>query len=228
MGLFKDSKEKDSEREEAIKKEFLADMSYKIRNPLNSICGMTEILKRNINENANKEQLLMYMDILNDAARELQQVVEESFYEFEKSPIIIQLPENVQEDDYICLYNLRVMVVEDNSVSQMVVKELLESRGSIVTFCENGKVAVDMFADSIPGTFDVIFMDIKMPIMDGYEATDKIRHLNHPQAKSIPIIAMTGEAFAEDIEMAIKSGMNAHVAKPISIEKIVSAIVGTK
>ena len=80
-----------------------------------------------------------------------------------------------------------------------------------------------MFAAN-PGKYSIIFMDIKMPEMDGYEATELIRNSNHQQAKSIPIIAMTAETFAEDIKNALRSGMNAHVAKPVNIDKLVAAI----
>lgn len=126
------------------------------------------------------------------------------------------------------LEKLRVMVVEDSSVSRLIAKEMLESRGSIVTTCNSGEEAVKLFAGSITGTFDVIFMDINMPGMDGYEATDAIRQCDHPQAKSIPIIAMTAEALAKDVQMALKAGMNAHISKPISIDKIVCAINAAK
>jgi len=225
VGLFKETKGKSTEASgEAIKKEFLADMSYKIRNPLNTICGMSEILTKNLKEGTDISQLLSYMEILNDAARELQQVVDDSFYELEKSPVRPSVQEDLDDKDYSVLYNLRVLVVEDSSVSQMIIKELLEAYGSIITFVNDGKEAVDSFSQSIPGTYDAIFMDIKMPVMDGYEATDRIRHANHPQAKDIPIIALTAEAFSDDIQMALKVGMNDHVAKPISLDKIVSAV----
>lgn len=222
MSIFKNSKDKVEENIND-KKQFVSDMSYKIRNPLNAIYGISEIVTRNIREDANKEQILMYMEILNDAANELQKVVDECFAEFE-NPIVKKEELPVTEDDYSILKNLRVMVVEDSSVSQMVVKELLEGYGARITLCDDGQEAVNLFDNSIAGSFDVILMDIKMPIMDGYEATDKIRKSKHPQASTIPIIAMTAEAFAEDIQLALKSGMNTHVAKPVSLEKLVSAI----
>ena len=90
--------------------------------------------------------------------------------------------------------------------------------------CDSGKEAVDMFKESITGKFDVILMDINMPGMDGYEATDAIRASEHPQAKTIPIIAMTAEALPDDIQTALKAGMNGHISKPINADKIISAI----
>lgn len=225
MSLFKEAKDNTNDEVDS-KKEFLSDMSYKIRNPLNAIYGISEIVTRNIREDANKEQILMYMEILNDSAKELQKVVEECFAEYEKpsEQLLKQEEIVVTEEDYSMLNNLRVMVVEDSSVSQMVVKELLEEYGARITLCNDGQEAVNIFNNSIAGSYDVILMDIKMPIMDGYEATDRIRKSNHPQASSIPIIAMTAEAFAEDIQSALKAGMNAHVAKPISLDKLIAAI----
>ena len=223
MGLFKNSKEKVEETNND-KKAFLSDMSYKIRNPLNAIYGISEIVTRNIREDANKEQILMYMEILNDAANELQKVVDECFAEYE-NPVVQKKEEIiVTEEDYSILKNLRVMVAEDSSVSQIVVKELLENHGARVTLCNDGQEVVNLFDNSIAGSYDVILMDIKMPVMDGYEATERIRGLNHPQASTIPIIAMTAEAFADDIQLALRAGMNAHVAKPVSIDKLVGAI----
>ena len=103
---------------------------------------------------------------------------------------------------------------------------MLESRGAIVTVCDNGGEAVDLFTRSITGTYDMILMDINMPGMDGYEATDSIRSSSHPQAGSIPIIAMTAEALPDDIQRAMTAGMNGHISKPINVDKIVAAVKG--
>ncbi|MEG2381429.1 MAG: response regulator, partial [Oscillospiraceae bacterium] len=84
----------------------------------------------------------------------------------------------------------------------------------------NGEEALEKFEISKPGTYSAIIMDIQMPIMDGYEATKKIRRSDHTQAKTIPIIAMTANVFAEDVQKALTSGMNAHISKPISIDAL--------
>lgn len=228
MIFFKDSKE---ERDiESHMKEmhdgFIADFSYKIREPLNSICGLSEIVTRNVKEDGNKEQILMYLDLLKEAADELQQVVDVGFTKANEE--YLRAKKFSEDDgDYSILNNLRVLVCEDSNVNQMIVKELLEEHGARVVTCNNGREGYKIFAESITGTYDIILMDIKMPVMDGYEATDLIRRADHPQAKSIPIIAMTAEAFAEDVQRALESGMNAHVSKPFNLMKIVSAIRGT-
>ena len=85
---------------------------------------------------------------------------------------------------------------------------------------ENGSLAVELFSSSEPGTFDAILMDVQMPVMNGYDATRKIRSLDRADASTIPIIAMTANAFAEDIKDALDAGMNDHIAKPIDMENV--------
>ncbi|MBO4904052.1 MAG: response regulator [Lachnospiraceae bacterium] len=205
-------------------KKFISELSYNIRNPLNTICGIAEIIKKNINGDCDKGTLLSYVDVLNDASKELQQTIDHFFECYESGNYSAIGGEGSDEDDVSVLNNLRVLVVEDSSVSQLIAKEMFESRGSIVTLCDSGREAVDMFERSITGTYDVILMDINMPGMDGYETTDAIRSSVHPQAASIPIIAMTADALTDDIQKTLKAGMNAHISKPINVEKIVSAV----
>ncbi len=205
-------------------KEFISELSYNVRNPLNTICGITQIARKNIEGDGDKDTLLSYLDILSDAATELQQTVDHYFECYESGNYKTAFPETSDDPDLSVMKNLRVMVVEDSSVSQLIAKEQLEAHGAIVTLCDGGSEAVDLFKSSITGTYDIIFMDINMPGMDGYEATDAIRSSAHPQAKIIPIVAMTAEALTDDIQKALKVGMNAHVSKPINDEKIVSAI----
>ena len=85
---------------------------------------------------------------------------------------------------------------------------------------ENGQLALDAFLQSSPGQYDLILMDVQMPVMNGYEATRAIRGSDHPAAKTIPIIAMTANAFAEDIQASMDAGMNAHISKPIDLEAL--------
>ena len=89
---------------------------------------------------------------------------------------------------------------------------------------ENGQLCVEKYEKSDPEYYDAILMDVRMPIMDGYEATRSIRALNRPDAKSIPIIAMTADAFSEDIKRCLDSGMNAHTAKPINLDEVLSIL----
>lgn len=118
----------------------------------------------------------------------------------------------------------RVLLAEDNALNMEIATELLEMTSLEVVPAENGKIAYDLFCKSQPGTFDIILMDIQMPIMDGYTATKEIRNSNHIHAKSIPIYAMTANAFDEDINMAISCGMNGHIAKPIDSEILYKTI----
>lgn len=114
----------------------------------------------------------------------------------------------------------RLLLVEDNELNTEIAATLLSGIGFSVETAENGKEAVDRFDAAEPGYYDVILMDIRMPVMDGLEATRQIRNLNRPDARTIPIIAMTANAFDEDMKKSIECGMNGHLAKPIDIQKM--------
>ena len=118
----------------------------------------------------------------------------------------------------------RILLVEDNELNAEIAKTVLEDVGALITRAENGQQALELFKEKPAGTFDVILMDLMMPVMDGYTATKKIRSLEHSDAKTIPIIAMTANAFQEDAEKCIAVGMNAHLAKPLNIEKMMTTI----
>ncbi|MCM1086590.1 MAG: response regulator, partial [Muribaculaceae bacterium] len=126
------------------------------------------------------------------------------------------------------LQGMHVLAAEDNEINSEILKEMLSIVGATCEVCENGKLAVEEFAKSEPGQYQLILMDVQMPIMNGYDATKAIRALNHPLAKDIPIIAMTANAFAEDVRDALEAGMNAHVAKPVDmavLERAVKAVM---
>lgn len=118
----------------------------------------------------------------------------------------------------------RILLVEDNELNAEIVKTVLEDVGALITRAENGQQALELFKEKPAGTFDAILMDLMMPVMDGYTATRKIRLLERSDAKTIPIIAMTANAFQEDAEKCIAVGMNAHLAKPLDIEKMKTII----
>lgn len=111
----------------------------------------------------------------------------------------------------------RVLLVEDNALNAEIAQTILEMKGFFVDLASNGQEAVDQFEKKAPGTYDLILMDIRMPVMDGLEATKRIRRLNRKDAAVIPIIAMTANAFDEDTKKSVESGMNGHLAKPIDI-----------
>ena len=117
-----------------------------------------------------------------------------------------------------------ILIVEDNKINRFVLQKILTSRGATYDAAENGQEAVDMFEASEAGAYDFILMDVKMPVMDGYHATRMIRAGSHPCAESIPIIAMTANAFVEDVVDALDAGMDAHVPKPIILEQLEKTI----
>ena len=98
--------------------------------------------------------------------------------------------------------------------------EFLQSLGLVCEGAENGRRAVEMFNASTPGHYEMILMDVRMPVMNGYEATREIRRLAREDARQIPIVAMTADAFSSDIKMALNAGMNEHLSKPVSIERL--------
>lgn len=118
----------------------------------------------------------------------------------------------------------KVLLVEDNELNREIAVELLEMQGLKVEAAENGKVAVEMFAMSVPGYYDVVLMDIQMPVMDGYEATAALRALPRRDAVSIPILALTANAFITDAGKAKNAGMNDHITKPINLDVLFAAL----
>ncbi len=118
------------------------------------------------------------------------------------------------------LNGLRVLAVEDNELNRMIIKTILEAQGCLLTEAVNGKEAVDIFLDSPAHTFDLILMDVQMPIMDGYEAAGCIRRSPHPDAKTVPIFAVTANAFQADLDKALEAGMDDAITKPLDIAKL--------
>ena len=123
----------------------------------------------------------------------------------------------VLQGDEISFDGKRALLVEDNMINMEIAQMLLDQAGFLIETAENGKIALEMTAASEPGYYDVILMDIQMPVMDGYTAAQAIRALPDPGLAGIPIIAMTANAFQEDIKKAEEAGMNGHIAKPLDI-----------
>ena len=137
--------------------------------------------------------------------------------------ILIEKEETLRKD--MDLHGLHVLLAEDNDLDAEIAVALLEEQGMIVTRTVDGKSALAQFCNTAPGTFDLILMDIMMPEMNGYETTTAIRNLpDRPDGKKIPIIAMTANAFAEDVQAALNAGMDDHVAKPIDMSILISVI----
>jgi CheY-like chemotaxis protein len=119
----------------------------------------------------------------------------------------------------------RILLVEDIDINREILKELLSETYVDIDEAADGKEALELVAASAPGRYDLIFMDVQMPNMNGYEATRAIRALDHSDAKEIPIIAMTANAYKEDIDQALEAGMNGHLSKPIDIQAVVKVLI---
>ena len=130
-----------------------------------------------------------------------------------------------QDLSELSIEDMCILLVEDNELNMEIAKCILEDKGARVVTATDGKKGYETFERNEPGTFDVILMDVMMPIMDGYVATDKIRKSNKPDAQTVPIIAMTANAFAEDVDKAKNAGMNEHLSKPLQIELLLKTLI---
>ena len=127
------------------------------------------------------------------------------------------------------IYSGRILLAEDNELNQEIAEAILGDAGFTTEIAGDGRTAVDMLKKSEPGYYELILMDVQMPVMNGYEATKEIRRLENKELANIPILAMTANAFEEDKKEALKCGMNGHIAKPIDINlllKTLSEVLG--
>ena len=133
-----------------------------------------------------------------------------------------------EEQDGNILKGMRFLCAEDNELNAEILTELLKIEGAECMICENGQRVLETFEQSVPGDYDMILMDVQMPVMNGYEATKAIRRSSHELAKTIPIIAMTANAFSEDIQHSLAAGMNAHISKPVDMKTLEKTIRSIK
>ena len=124
----------------------------------------------------------------------------------------------------VSLEGIKFLCAEDNELNAEILTELLHMEGAECTICGNGKFVLDEFESSKPGQYDIILMDVQMPIMNGYEATRAIRAGKNPLGATIPIFAMTANAFSEDIQRSYEAGMNGHLSKPVDLDMLKNAI----
>ena len=143
-------------------------------------------------------------------------------YEFNQ--VVLRKKQTSKKSEPVSLEGRKILVVEDMEVNAEIMMMLLEMQGMIGEHAENGQIAVDMFNEKPPGYYSAILMDIRMPVMDGLTATETIRALDREDAKTIPILAMTANAFDEDVQRSLQAGMNAHLAKPVDAEVLFKSL----
>ena len=146
----------------------------------------------------------------------------------EDRSVALAAQEETDEQDDNILQGMRFLCAEDNELNAEILTELLKIEGAECTICENGEEILKAFEQSAPGDYDMILMDVQMPVMNGYEATKAIRRSSHKLAKTIPIIAMTANAFSEDIQHSLAAGMTAHVSKPVEMKVLEKTIRSIK
>ena len=142
----------------------------------------------------------------------------------EDRKVVLTAQEEIDEPDSNTLKGMRFLCAEDNELNAEILMELLKIEGAECIICENGERVLEAFEQSGPGDYDMILMDVQMPVMNGYDATRAIRRSTHELAKTIPIIAMTANAFSEDIQYSLAAGMNAHISKPVDMKTLEKTI----
>ncbi len=242
---YEQGKNVDINEENHIKYTLPSSVSYEIRTPLNAILGMTTLAKTALED---KEKVTQYLEKISASTSQLITAFNKisDMSEIEDGKIGLTLePSSMEQDieDFDNIYfelikqqemdelnelwfaGKRILLAEDNRLNIEVEKGILEKKGFLVEVAKNGKQAVDMVKASEENYYDLILMDIRMPVMDGNEATQKIRELPRKDTKFIPIFAVTANAFHEDMEQAMKAGMDAYITKPVNIEELFALLL---
>ena len=210
-----------------VKSELLTKMSHEIRTPLNSVMGMSAIAVANIDDAKQVENCLKKISV---SSRQIMKIINDLSdmpeTDSAETPLTVAETENGQpvkeekQTKEVDLKGKRILVAEDNDLNWEIANLLLTREDFVVEHAENGQICVDMLLGHKPGYYDAILMDVRMPVMNGLEATTVIRRLNKKVYNRIPIIAMTADAFPEDKEKCLECGMNAHIAKPMDIDVV--------
>lgn len=210
------------------KSRFLSNMSHDMRTPMNAIVGFTTLLD---NESKNSEKVQEYTKKIAFSSHHLLGLINDvlDMSKIEAGKMKLTLEEENMDG---IIENIDALVRTQMVLRRQkfeIIVELLKMEGAECTVCENGQLAVETFTASEENTINLILMDVQMPVMNGYEATKAIRSSGHPMAETIPIIAMTANAFVEDIHDALDAGMDAHVAKPVDMQVLketVAQVIG--
>ena len=197
------------------KKEFLRRMNHYIRTQINGIQGVVSIADCFPN---NVEKQKECREKVRKASSQLLEMINNVL------PVETVKPEKLKDQKDISLKGFHVLIAEDNELNMEITEFILKSRGMCITRAWNGTEAAELFAGSDEGTYDLILMDVVMPFMNGLEATRMIRCMERKDAKTIPIFAMTANAFREDMKMSRDAGMNEHIAKPIDEKRLIETI----
>ncbi len=196
----------EANRANKAKTEFFSNMSHDIRTPMNAITGFSRLAVDEIDDREHVEDYLDKIVTAGDAESGQKQEITAS---------------DMTDRSYS---DYTILVVDDTPINLKLAERILETYGFSVRTADNGVNAIEMVRDARPGEIDVILMDVMMPVMDGIEATRRIRKMEDPALDGIPIIAMTANAFESDIEAALNAGMNAHIAKPFKKENLIATI----
>ena len=164
------------------------------------------------------------IDVKTELGKGTEFIINLSFEIVEGDDEKISEENNSDAENQIDFTKMKLLLVEDNEVNREIASMILTEYGFKLETAENGQIAVDKIKSAKAGEFDAILMDIQMPVMNGYDATKAIRKIPDPQLSNIPIIAMTANAFVEDIQAAKDAGMNAHIAKPIDISQMIETL----
>lgn len=210
------------------KSRFLSNMSHDMRTPMNAIVGFTTLLD---NESKNPKKVQEYTKKIAFSSQHLLGLINDvlDMSKIEAGKMKLTLEEENMDG---IIENIDALVRTQMVLRRQkfeIIVELLKMEGAECTVCENGQLAVETFTASEENAINLLLMDVQMPVMNGYEATKAIPSSGHPMAETIPIIAMTANAFVEDIHDALDAGMNAHVAKPVDMQVLketVAQVIG--
>lgn len=218
-----------------ILNQFLHDVSFDLRTPINTIMGMTAVATTEVN---NPEKVAGCLMKINAASQQLKRLIEDmlAMVQQSRSQFVQQLEQRREQQTKLPVMEMidwseeyaysgyRFLVVEDNVLNLEIVTELMAKTGALLETAGDGEAALNKVREKPKGYYDLVLMDIQMPKMNGYEATIAIRQLPWADASQLPIVAMTANAFVEDINAALMAGMNAHVAKPFSLEELLGTM----